>query len=234
MSAVEYRVTQLADQVWSISETMVKCYLIEGKDRAVLFDCCLSGGVSFKEAVHSLTDKPIQLVFSHTDGDHTGAQEFFDTPMLHPAEYDYYVSKGNAGKPVLPLWEGDILDLGGTQLEVVLIPGHTPGHIALLDRAARRLFAGDSISDLWIRMFGPGRNVSAFIASLRKLENLVPAFDTIHAGHGSAALGSQWVRRTRIAAEKLAAGELEGVPDPRGLPCRQYTHDGVNLLYVEP
>jgi glyoxylase-like metal-dependent hydrolase (beta-lactamase superfamily II) len=232
MSTVEYRITQLDEHVWAIDEEgFVQCYLIEGTERTLLFDCCLSGGVSFKQTVDSLTDKPIQLVFSHTDGDHTGAQEFFDAPMLHPCEFDYYVSKGNAGKQVRPIWEGDVIDLGDTQLEVVLIPGHTPGHIALLNRAARRIFVGDTISDRHIFMFGPGRNLDALVASLHKLEALVPEFDTVHACHGSNVLEPDWVGRTRIAAEKLAAGELEGHDPPRPLPCHRYSYDGVNLLY---
>jgi glyoxylase-like metal-dependent hydrolase (beta-lactamase superfamily II) len=231
MSSVQYRVNQLAEHVWSIDEEMVQCYLIEGSESALLFDCCLSGGVSFKQTIDSLTDKPIQLVFSHTDGDHTGAQEFFDIPMLHPAEFDYYASKGNAGRTVLPVWEGDIIDLGGTRLEVILIPGHTPGHIALLDRAARRLFVGDTLSDRHIFMFGPGRNLPALVASLHKLEALASEYDNVHPCHGSTALTPDWAKRTRIAAEMLAAGELEGHAPPRPLPCHQYSYDGVNLLY---
>jgi glyoxylase-like metal-dependent hydrolase (beta-lactamase superfamily II) len=152
--------------------------------------------------------------------------------MLHPAEYDYYAAKGNADKPVRPVWEGDVLDLGGLSLEVVLLPGHTPGSIALLDRQARRLFCGDTLSDAWVFMFGPGRNLPALIDSLRKLETLVPAFDVIHPGHGTKEIDSTWVTRSRVVAEKLAAGELKGTTPPRDLPCLLYSDDGVNLLYA--
>ncbi|MDR1710335.1 MAG: MBL fold metallo-hydrolase [Propionibacteriaceae bacterium] len=226
-----YTVTDLGGQVWAIDEGMVQCYLIVGSATALLVDCCLSGGEEFPAAVAAVTGLPVQLLFSHTDPDHTGAQEYFGPPLLHPAEYDYYAAKGNAGRSVRPAWEGDVLDLGGIQLEVVLIPGHTPGSIALLDRAGRRLFAGDTLSDRSVFMFGPGRNLPAYIEPLRRLEELAPAFDTVHAGHGSFTLGTEWVARHRRAAELLAAGELVGTDPPRNLPCRRYSHDGVNLLY---
>jgi glyoxylase-like metal-dependent hydrolase (beta-lactamase superfamily II) len=228
---VTYTTTRLADHVWAIDEHWVQCYLIEGTKGAVLFDCCASGGADFVATVASLTDKPVDLVFSHTDGDHTGAQEFFETPALHPAEYDYYVSKGNAGKPVRPVWEGDVIDIGSVELEVILLPGHTPGSIALLDRAARHLYCGDTISDAWIYLFGPGRNLPALIESLRKLEQLTPSFDAIHPGHGTKSLDPSWVRRTRLVAQQLDDGELIGAPAPNGLPCLLYSDDGVNLLY---
>ena len=37
----------------------------------------------------------------------------------------------------LPVRDGYICDLGGTSLEVIAVPGHTWGHIVLLDRSAR-------------------------------------------------------------------------------------------------
>lgn len=40
---------------------------------------------------------------------------------------------------------GDTFDLGGRKLEVLAVPGHTTGSIALLDRASRSLFSGDSV-----------------------------------------------------------------------------------------
>jgi glyoxylase-like metal-dependent hydrolase (beta-lactamase superfamily II) len=226
-----YTVTHLAERVWAIDETWVQCYLVEGDQEAVLFDCCASAEESFAQTVAELTDKPVRLVFSHGDSDHTGAQEFFGTPSLHPAEFDHYVAQGNAGREVEPLWDGEVIDIGGTSLDVILLPGHTPGSIALLDHEARRLYCGDTISDAWIRMFGPGRNLDALIDSLGMLEALVPDFDIIHSSHGSMELGSDWVRRTRVAAEKLRDGELVGRPDPDGLPFPRYSDDGVNLIY---
>jgi glyoxylase-like metal-dependent hydrolase (beta-lactamase superfamily II) len=102
--AMTYRITKLADGLHAIDENgFVQCYLIEGADGAVLFDSCDGGGDDFRDAVSSLTRKPIRLVFSHSDDDHTGGQEYFDTPSMHPAEFARYVAKGNQGKSVAPL-----------------------------------------------------------------------------------------------------------------------------------
>jgi len=113
----------------------------------------------------------------------------------------------------------------------VLVSGHTPGSVALLDRTSRRLFIGDTVSDLWIYMFGPGRNLKAHIASLKKLEGMAGCFNVVHPCHGSAELSTGWVTKTRIAAERLAAGELTGTDPPKDLPCKSYQHEGVTFLY---
>ena len=39
-----------------------------------------------------------------------------------------------------PIYEGDIFDLGGVQIEVVAVPGHTQGTVVFLDRAARVIY----------------------------------------------------------------------------------------------
>jgi glyoxylase-like metal-dependent hydrolase (beta-lactamase superfamily II) len=201
-------------------------------ERAVLLDSCAGGGKEFEAIVLSLTNKPISLVITHSDQDHTGGNEFFDTPAMHPAEFARYAEMGNQDTNISPLWEGDIINLGDTSLEVVLIPGHTPGSIALLDRDARRMFVGDTISDSHIYMFGNGRDLQAFTQSLRKLESLTPHIDAIHPAHGSQTLSPEWLTKTRIAAEKLLAGELEPQNPPFNLPCKLYSHAGVNLLYA--
>lgn len=43
------------------------------------------------------------------------------------------------------LYGGEIFDLGDRQLEVISLPGHTPGSICLLDKTNGYLFTGDSI-----------------------------------------------------------------------------------------
>lgn len=46
------------------------------------------------------------------------------------------------------LADGEIVDLGGVELEVVDVSGHCDDDIALLDRRAGNLFAGDAFGDL--------------------------------------------------------------------------------------
>lgn len=41
--------------------------------------------------------------------------------------------------------DGDILEYGGRRLEVILTPGHTPGHACLYDRANKVMFLGDHV-----------------------------------------------------------------------------------------
>jgi glyoxylase-like metal-dependent hydrolase (beta-lactamase superfamily II) len=226
-----YKVTPLAAGLWAIDEGFVRCFLVVGSEQALLIDSCMSVGLELSELVKSLTDKPVDLVFTHTDPDHTGGQEGFGPPMLHPSEYGYYYSKGNEGRPVRPLWEGDVLDLGNRKLEAVLLPGHTPGSIALFDHADRRIYVGDTVSDFWVHLFGGGRNVSAFLDSLRKLERMAKSFDILCPCHGSLELEVEWISKTITAAEKLLAGELEATDPPRPMPCKAYRFEGVTLLY---
>ncbi|WP_067793877.1 MBL fold metallo-hydrolase [Actinomadura formosensis] len=48
--------------------------------------------------------------------------------------------------PAIGLGEGDVIDLGGRRLEVLHLPGHTPGSIALLDAERDALFSGDIVA----------------------------------------------------------------------------------------
>ena len=65
---------------------------------------------------------------------------------------------------VLPAFEGDIIDLGERKLEVIHVPGHTPGSITLLDREERCLIGGDPVQiDGEIYMFGLHRDMEAYV-----------------------------------------------------------------------
>ena len=77
--------------------------------------------------------------------------------------------------------EGDTFDLGGICLEVIYLPGHTMGCIALYDRERKILFGGDTISEhIW--MFLPEcAHMSTLVASLHKIEKY--DIDEIIASH---------------------------------------------------
>ena len=61
--------------------------------------------------------------------------------------YDYGVGTIGPVKNIIPLEEGDVVDLGGAELEIMDVCGHAPGHVALYDRANRNIFLGDSIGN---------------------------------------------------------------------------------------
>lgn len=183
-----YEVFRLDESCWRIEEDGVRCFLFIGDSRALLIDTGFGTG-DLRGTISEITDLPVMLVNTHADGDHLGCNHQFAACHMHPAEYDRYMQKmGREAKAPRPLWEGDSIDLGNRALEIILIPGHTPGSIALLDRENRALFSGDSVQDGRIFMFGPGRNLGAYIASMEKLVQRAPSFQSVHPSHGSVSL----------------------------------------------
>jgi len=79
------------------------------------------------------------------------------------------------------LQEGDVVDLGDRAFEVLLLPGHSPGGIALWEAATGTLFAGDVIYDGPLLYEGTGMDVGDYIASFRRLRSL--PVRVVHAGH---------------------------------------------------
>ncbi|MFB0562066.1 MAG: MBL fold metallo-hydrolase [Candidatus Lokiarchaeia archaeon] len=72
--------------------------------------------------------------------------EFLETTKKHYGEAEGLVSPFPPVKNVQVLEEGDKIDLGGgISLEVVALPGHTPGSIGLFESKTRTFFAGDAI-----------------------------------------------------------------------------------------
>ena len=229
-----YRAAQLGPGFWRIADGLVCFYLFEGRDRALLVDAGFSNG-NVKEFALGLTSLPITLVCTHADPDHIGGAASFDAVYLHPAEFSRYAAllseSGGGGAPAMPLWEKDVIGLGGRSFEAVLIPGHTPGSLALLDRENRIIVTGDTVSSTPVFMFGEGRSVPAIIASLAKLETLAPAFDTVYPSHGDFPLGPDAVAAQRKAAELLSAGKLEAVEPIIDIPAKMYSHGPASFFF---
>lgn len=81
--------------------------------------------------------------------------------------------------------DGDRLQIGEIQLQVLHVPGHTPGHIALVDFAHKRAFVGDVLFHRSIgRTDFVGGNHQTLIQSIQ--QKLLPLGDDmqIFPGHG--------------------------------------------------
>ncbi len=94
---------------------------------------------------------------------------------------------------VTPLAPGEVLRVGQLALEVLHMPGHTPGLVCLHDRARRILFSGDhlleKISPNPVIELGPEgeegffRPLRAYLASLSAVRAL--ELDVVLPGHGA-------------------------------------------------
>lgn len=88
-----------------------------------------------------------------------------------------------------PLKEGQRLKLGGSELEVLHTPGHSPGSIVLHDAESRSAVVGDTVfCDGGVGRWDlPGGDLSELRTSLKRLQTL--ELRNMYPGHGSYAEG---------------------------------------------
>ncbi|MBR5490261.1 MAG: MBL fold metallo-hydrolase [Oscillospiraceae bacterium] len=225
-----YNVIQINDFSWRIEDGVVRMFLFVGEDKALLVDTGFGSG-NVRQCVEGITDKPIILVNTHGDNDHTGCNKFFDEIYMHPSEFAYYQQLSGCETPPLPIYENDVIDLGGLAFEVILLPGHTPGSIALLDRKNKVLVGGDSVSTSSVFIFGQGRSLAAFMESMKKLQKLKSDFDTVYPSHGEFGISGDIVDELILAAEALRDGKIPPQEPPMNIPAKMYRMGKVGFYY---
>ena len=144
------------------------------------------------------------LVLTHIHYDHSGGAAELSSRLsapvfIHAAEIDqmrtgdgwtsaarmFGCDLATPGE-LKPLKEGDTFDLGGEQLRVIHLPGHSPGSIALYSEKDRVLVCGDTIfacHDVG-RWDLPGGSLSDLRGSIKRLKGL--DFNLFYPGHGPA------------------------------------------------
>ncbi|MDN5215776.1 MBL fold metallo-hydrolase [Fulvivirgaceae bacterium BMA12] len=95
-------------------------------------------------------------------------------PNYTEAEIDYFIE------------EGDVIKFGQSQLQVLFVPGHSPGHIAFFQPEQKFCIGGDVLFQGSIgRTDLPGGNFDTLIQSIH--QKFFPLGDdvTVYCGHGS-------------------------------------------------
>jgi len=77
--------------------------------------------------------------------------------------------------------DGDIVDLGDRQFEVLHLPGHSPGGMGLWEAETGVLLAGDAIYDGPLLDGFPDSSVSDYLTTMRRLLEL--PVTVVHGGH---------------------------------------------------
>ena len=225
-----FRVNEIEEGFWAIEDGNVRCWLLEGKDSALLVDTGF-GKRNLRALVEELTQLPLIVVNTHGDPDHIGGNPQFaeEDIYMHPAEFIRY--QGECFPEAI--WEGDVIDLGDRFFEIIHLPGHTPGSIALLDRENRLLISGDIISKSVIYMFGPFRSLPAFCCSLEKLIEYIEDFDIVYPSHGPYPLTSDSIDTVLEAGRMVLDGEVQGNDvEVHGKTVPIYQVGEISFLYI--
>jgi hydroxyacylglutathione hydrolase len=201
-----FAIEELAPGAFAIGEPLYQHinwnYLIEGRDRALLFDTG-PGLRSIAAAVTSLTSKPVTALPSHLHFDHTGNLHEFpqiampDLPELRACESDgmFHATEelflGSYESMIWkPVWVGQWwpigqrIDLGGTQLDLLHTPGHSPDSVSLWNAQANMLFAADFIYPGELYGQVPGSNLQEYLASAERLLETLSEQTRIFCAHG--------------------------------------------------
>jgi len=231
MNLQPLKAVPMGENTYVIEDNMVRCFLFVGTKHALLVDAGFGGeGRSLMELVRTLTDKSVELVITHADPDHIGFAGEFDTVYMHESEIARYTAmEGRNDESVVPLAADCAIDIGGRYFEVLHVPGHTPGSIALLDCEGRILIAGDSVSGMPVFMFGEGRDIHAFMESMKMLSGMKEAFDAIYPSHGPIPLPPEQIDKQIEAAEMYLAGKLMPQEPPFPMPAKMYVHGGAGF-----
>ncbi len=111
-----------------------------------------------------------------------------DEPTLHANKIIaplYGIPHYEETEPDLFVKEGDFISFGNSKLEVLFVPGHSPGHIALVNREQKFCIGGDV---LFLGSIGrtdlPGGDFDTLISSIHN--KIFPLGDdmTVYCGHG--------------------------------------------------
>jgi glyoxylase-like metal-dependent hydrolase (beta-lactamase superfamily II) len=162
---------------------------IVGDDKEVVVIDAAHDHRPIAEAVGDRTT--VAIIATHGHNDHINAAAALaaalDAPIwLHPEDlmlwHDVYPDREPDGS----LADGMTFTAGGTGLQVIHTPGHSPGGCCLYDEAGGVLFSGDTLFH-----GGPGatgRSYSDFptiIASIRDRLLVLPGATRILTGHGN-------------------------------------------------
>lgn len=154
------------------------------------------------------------ILLTHGHSDHVRAapelRRIYGCPiLLHPQETPIVREFFDPALIDGPLTGGMALPLAGGRLDILDTPGHTPGHIALLDPASRTLLAGDLVAGHGtVGVLAPHGQMGKYFASLARMQGL--DIDTIIPGHGDTLtqppdiFGRYIARRTARENEILA------------------------------
>ncbi|MBE6954520.1 MAG: MBL fold metallo-hydrolase [Ruminococcaceae bacterium] len=202
---------KVSDTLYALEQSMgsglVRCFLILGSEKALLLDCGVIPD-DLLGLVRTITDLPLMVALTHADGDHIVNAEQFPELYAHEDDAHMVVHRfASLEGHVLPLKDGECIDLGGTVLDITHIPGHTHGSLAYRNLKEGYLIAGDSVDYAPVYMFGNHRNFEHYVASLKRLQ-VMGGYHRIYTCHGELCIPANAVAQQLLVCDGIRDGSI--------------------------
>jgi len=231
-----FTVNKLSEKVTQIVDiTGVSCFLVIGTKNALLIDTCVGLG-NLSAAVSGITSLPVTVVLTHGHGDHTGNASQFEDVYLSPVdipllkehniymrtEYANMILPENAkvkpddlskdlSKPTIPLEDGKVFDLGGVNVELIPVSGHTKGCMCALIKEEKAIILGDACNGNTLIFGEHSSTISEYLDVLKNLSERSGEFDTAYFSHGPAAGPIQCIEDNIELCNKILKGEDDAI-----------------------
>ena len=197
-----------------LGATRTNCYVVRaerGAPEAVVIDPGADAAQLRLELARTGA-RVAAILVTHVHYDHIGAvadlAEASGAPV-HVSELEAQVLRDpdafypgmriSAHDPEVLLHGGEMLDVGGITFQTLLVPGHSPGHVAFSAEGA--LFSGDVLFAGSVgRVDLPFGDWEALVESIRTLMERYPPETAVYSGHGPpTTLGAELVRNPFLA-----------------------------------
>ena len=110
-----------------------------------------------------------------------------EEPITKPMPEDFDINSyfPYRSDTVRELEDGSIIDLGDRQLEIIHTPGHSPGHICIVDKSTGYLFTGDAVYNAPLYAFFPESDLEIYrdsvlkITKIKNINKILPSHDDL-------------------------------------------------------
>jgi glyoxylase-like metal-dependent hydrolase (beta-lactamase superfamily II) len=196
--------------MFTVGQLAENCFLFrrEGADRALIVD----PGDEAERILHAAEELGVGIdgiLLTHTHFDHIGAvapiAKATGAPVWCPeiekpvlADINSYMPWPGFGtfedyEADHTVSGGEKLELAGLEIDVILTPGHSPGHVTYSVADERAIFSGDVLFQGSVgRTDLPGGDWATLLESIRTLVDSHPEETTVYPGHmGITTLGAE-------------------------------------------
>lgn len=251
------RVNKINEYIWSFTDNLyATCYLILGKEKALLIDSGW-GVINLEKTIRTITDLPLIAIATHGHPDHLYGMLNFSKIYIHKDDYElatkifkkrkvysFFICllnklgfkwfndfKKKAVPEIIEIDEKFNNEISSFNLEIVHLPGHTPGSIVLLDKTNKILFSGDTIVKYpWLSL-KESLPLDIYLNSLIKMNEIIPNECKIYSGHSEEPLNYTIIQELINCCNSIKRNELTNKfyfhPYTRG---RLYKDKNVSIL----